>query len=233
TGLTSWSSLATPTLATAAEFAIGITAHGPNTGAGGTITGPGAPWTNQTSWFWSGGGTAIAGAQITAATTALTYSGTTSTFDFYTCVVASFLADAAPPNVSPPPWQGGRQWRHRFRRRQQLPPAAAPSAVAAPALPPPLQLPVFPRRSPARARLGRAGVCAAGIASAVVTPLGAPQPTRPPQPATPHVATRAAVGPLGGCAGGVASRTVTPLGALPSPPPRPVITHRLPRRAVT
>src|SRR6185312_8290690 len=104
-GTTSWTSNATAALSAAAELAIGITAHGPNTGAGGTITGPATLWTNQTSFFWSGGGTAIGGHQITSATTAVTYSGTTSTFDFYTAVVATFLpgtGTAGPPFTAIP-----------------------------------------------------------------------------------------------------------------------------------
>jgi len=118
-GTTSWTSNATAALSAAAELAIGITAHGPNTGAGGTITGPATLWTNQTSFFWSGGGTAIGGHQITSATTAVTYSGTTSTFDFYTAVVATFLPGGAagPPFTAIP----GPSRHPRLRRPVVIP----------------------------------------------------------------------------------------------------------------
>jgi hypothetical protein len=125
----------------------------------------------------------------------------------------------------------GRTWQRQFHHRQTLPPPPPAAAVTAAAVTAPLMRPVITSRLPARARTGPAGLPGSGIASQVVTPLGSPPPTRPPQPVTPHVPGRAVVGPAGGCADGIASAVVTPLGSMPSPMPRPLFPRRDPQRA--
>jgi hypothetical protein len=91
-GTNTWTSNATTQTTSQNEFWIGVTAHGPNA-AGDTLTGPASPWTNATGFTWAGG-SAIAGYQIVAAEAAATYSGTSVDFDYYTCVVATFVAGA-------------------------------------------------------------------------------------------------------------------------------------------
>lgn len=72
-----WTSGSTGTLTQTAEVVIGV---GCGIGSGGapTLTGPSSPWNNQAT-VSAARTTMIAGYQIVSATTALTYSGTTST----------------------------------------------------------------------------------------------------------------------------------------------------------
>jgi hypothetical protein len=97
----------------------------------------------------------------------------------------------------------------------------------------PLHRPVISRRAPLRARIGRLGLCAAGIASQVVTPLGAPS-SPPHRPVIQHCAPeRAHTGPRGLCGGGNAGPQPAPaLAATAYQRPPPQISRRLPQRAV-
>jgi hypothetical protein len=107
---------------------------------------------------------------------------------------------------------------------------AAASAAAAPA---PLMRPVMGRRAPLRARLGRLGLCAAGIASTIVTPLGTQQPHKPPVPVTRPAPHRAHAGPLGACGAGTAGpQPSAVLVTTAYQRPSPQISRRLPQRAI-
>lgn len=93
TGIPTWTSNTTATTTVAEEVIVGGTAHGPFSAAD-TLTGPGLPWTNGPSYTWSGG-SALAGYQVSSATGAFTYSGASVGFDYYTCVIATFMPLAA------------------------------------------------------------------------------------------------------------------------------------------
>lgn len=83
----SWTSGSSGTLTQAVEVAIGVIyADG-----SGTLTTPGSPWTElaQVTTTSCKLGT---GYQVTSATTALTYSGTTSTSNFYGCCLVTLVA---------------------------------------------------------------------------------------------------------------------------------------------
>jgi len=103
-------------------------------------------------------------------------------------------------------------------------------------LPPPVPVVTAYRRPPVQIRrpvpqLGQVGPFAravsAGVASQVVTPLGAPQPTvpvsefRPPPPSRTRVLWR-----------GLASRVVTPMGAMPQPRKVPVFPPKITRARI-
>lgn len=92
-GTDTWTSDATAAPAGSGEFAIGVTSHG-RFSAGDTLTGPGSPWTNAAAFAWADGAE-IAGYQVTAGGSAVTYSGTSTGYDYYTCVVAVFKAGGA------------------------------------------------------------------------------------------------------------------------------------------
>jgi hypothetical protein len=83
---TTWSSGSTGTLGQANEIAFGVV--GCIAGAPVTITGPGAPWTEESQINVTGAVSVVAGYQIVSATTALTYNGSNSpSSGFGTCVI--------------------------------------------------------------------------------------------------------------------------------------------------
>jgi hypothetical protein len=134
-GTVTWTSNATAATTAAAEFIVGVTAHGPN-GANDALSGGAMPWTNETSWAWGAGGSALAGYQISNQAGAFTYSGASTDFDFYTCVIAAIK----PGFLVPPPVQAGGRPRQAAILRQ-LPGRVTqkPPAVVTVTAPQPLQ----------------------------------------------------------------------------------------------
>jgi hypothetical protein len=120
-GTTTFTSNATATLSTPIEFAVGITAHGPNS-ATDTLAVTASGWNANPDFVWADG-SAISGSQVTASTAALTYSGTSVDFDYYTCVVITFAPTGTLSLPSIPPQPGGSTWRRFNRRIQQQMPA--------------------------------------------------------------------------------------------------------------
>src|SRR5581483_9665650 len=91
---TSWSSNSSGTLAQAAEVIFGAAMVKT---AGGAVTPPGSPWTNETVTANAGLDELALGYQVVSATTAQTYSGTTGTTANWASVIVSFTQAAAPP----------------------------------------------------------------------------------------------------------------------------------------
>src|SRR6476646_98436 len=95
-----------------------------------------------------------------------------------------------------------------------IPSAQAPPPPAAPSAPPPLARPSFPSRVAQRARLGRLGTCAAGIAIATGLAVPPPGTHRPPVPVSRQTPARARVGPHANACGGGRGAPVTPVTVL-------------------
>jgi Concanavalin A-like lectin/glucanases superfamily len=154
------------------------------------------------------GAGAVSGSQAATSTGAATYSGTLSASEVWSAVVLTLLP-AATGGPAVPPQPGSRRWRRRHHRPQvappppfSLPPAVAvftsspglavpglftpgdPGPPPSPGTPGTVQPPAtrqIPRSSSlVRARIGRAGLCAAGVlgvAPAVVPAQHTPPPT--------------------------------------------------------
>jgi len=84
---TSWSSNSSGTLSQASEVIFGAVMVKT---AGGAVTPPGSPWTNETVTANSGLDEVALGYQVVSAVTAQTYSGTTATTANWSSVIASF-----------------------------------------------------------------------------------------------------------------------------------------------
>ncbi len=88
-GTQTFTSNATGVLAGSGEFAIGVTSHGPNAGTGDTLAVTSSGWTGAAGFTWTGGSD-IGGYLVTTSASAVTFSGTSVDYDYYTCVVAVF-----------------------------------------------------------------------------------------------------------------------------------------------
>lgn len=88
-GVTSWSSGTTGTSGTATELVLGIVCAGHAVPPTATITGPGSPYTNSSSYNNSGGYIYIAGYRITSSTGTFTYAGSVSSAAFYAALCFS------------------------------------------------------------------------------------------------------------------------------------------------
>lgn len=161
---TAWSSGTTPATTNAAEYIGGVAIDS------GTMTGPGAPWTNTSPVSGS-----IAGRQISSATGTFTYSGTSSLSAAWAAVVVTLFPAAAPP--TPAPFSLPRSsTRGQAARR-----GSSSSSRGAPVVPPPpaTPSPFTPPRTATRGRPGAVtGALSARSAGAPVAPT--PAPFRPP-----------------------------------------------------
>jgi hypothetical protein len=95
---TSWSSGSTGVLAQASEIAFGVAAC---FGSVVTITGPAGPWTNKAQISVASSVSAIAGFQVVASTSALSYAGTLSATAAYGTAIATLKAGPAAGGALP------------------------------------------------------------------------------------------------------------------------------------
>ena len=121
---TSWSSPSTGTLSQSSELVIACM----YSDAGGTVTAPGTPWTELAQLTESGNILAV-GYQVVSATTAVTYSGTSSSGDYGACII-TLLASAAVPYSPPVLVPPGPFSPMAFASLPPPPPPAVPGPVA-------------------------------------------------------------------------------------------------------
>lgn len=95
-----WTSNATATTTTAAEFVVGMYGGFDNIGGTPTFTGPSSPWTNETVLRPGTGLFQMSGYQVTSGTAAYTYSGSSSMVspdNVYSAIVVAFAPSASGP----------------------------------------------------------------------------------------------------------------------------------------
>jgi len=189
----------------------------------GTLSSVSAGWTSFDPNF------TVAAWQITSApvSASITWSFTAPALYTASVIFALGIPRQVPPQLPPTVVAIHRPLPARARLGSNLfcgsgAGAPFPAQVPVPSRPNPF---VFRSPAPARARCGPRSNAAAGVASQVVTPLGA-GPSPAPRPVIVHLPPhRAKVGPGTYLAAGVESQVVTPLGLQQQPPPRPVIVH--------
>jgi hypothetical protein len=109
---TSWSSLSSGTLSQAVEVVIGAVSVAGGTGV--TLTGPSSPWTNLAQENGGDSVALMAGYQAVIATTAQTYSGTSSLDAAYGAVIVTLRGPVISPGGSLRA-APGRTWTRRFQ----------------------------------------------------------------------------------------------------------------------